>query len=1265
MMKFTAWTAGILLSALSFSGMAAEDFSLGIDRPFVQKNALRERQCLNGLWRFNPVTAEEKLTDTPPADGSGWGYFKVPAPWPSGYSKTGSFVPLLPEKKHRTAAQWHSAWYRRNFTVPASDAGKQVILEIELLQTRGMVFVDGAKAGEILFPGGELNLTKWIRPGKLQTLEIRLSAIPLKEDHYIVMDGNNIRKVVSKVQNKGITGDVFLHIVPSARIDNTHFITSVKNGTITFDSAFSGLKPGGRYTVSAEIFDRAGKSVRTFSSTPFSTEQLRSGRFSFTAPWKDAALWDIHTPQNLYTGVLTLSADGKKLDSTIPERFGFREIRIEGQNYVLNGKVLHLRAYHLPNFSAFWMPDKASKESSLLGYRRLRDLGFNFTISRNYNFAEGNVNYLRGSFEAADEFGHLWSLSLPHPWQFNRDLTQPENAAAFAQMSGYLIRKYWNHPSIILYVTNHNNAGAWGDQNPLRLGGEYKRANSPEEVKIKEAGRANFFVAQKAIAGIDPSRPTYSHASGSIGGQYSLNCYLNWAPKQERDDWLESYFKNGKYPLSFVEWGLPHIASFSSYRGPGFIWSSKGKMTSWDAEYTAAEYGDSTAKWTPEREAVLNRLIREGNKDFNWGRVSGMVGRLESVVRLKGDYFASNLPHMRAWNLGFILPWDDYAFYISKPGPRSAPENPNRWNNLNKPGIVPDFYNWGDYVLTAHKDAFALSSLGEALKRWNQPLIAWIGGEKIFTTKEHNYTPGSTIEKQLVILNDTRVPVSCDYTVWLRKINAPCVRGTVTVQPGSRAFVPFKTVLPGNLNAGTCELAAEFRFSGENVKSNFDFSLTLNVIRPADSVRRAVALYDPKGLTEKQFIRWKIPFRKITRTEDWSKFKTVVIGREALDANGSLPNLDAVRNGLNVLILEQPTRTIERLGFRMNEYGLRKLFVRSSGHPVLNGLPEGTLRDWRGEGTLLPPYLDYDQFFCPPWTWSGFKNHRVWRAGNRGTVANVQIEKPSVGNFTPIADGGFALQYAPLLEYREGKGHILFCQTEVTGRSANEPAAERLMKNMLAWIESVKPPVYRTWSAVGGTAWKTMLTTSLRLENEVGETRSADVILVGPGASEYPYLKPLVETGKTLLAFGLSPEEIGRILPGVKAELRKNAPSMLADLNSSEFNGINNMDTYFQSRLTYSTVNGQEIARLKIGKGVAILVGVTPDMLSYRDMFRHRSSWRRRMFLVSQLIRNAGIGSSSVLLERFRSAPAGKPWLNSYYLQNPVNEDDPYRYYHW
>lgn len=1244
--------------------LSAEDFSLGIDAPQRLANPSRERLCLNGLWRFLPLVDGRKLTDTPPPSGSGWGYFKVPGVWPHGAGNT-SFKPLIAPELLKTSPKWHTAWYRREITVPADVSGKQVFFEAELIQTRGTVYLDGRKAGEIVFPGGMVELTGLVRPGKRQTLEVRLSAVPLSEDHYVAMDGDNITKVAAKVKNRGITGDTFLHIVPAERIDNTHFITKVKGMTITFDSALSGLRPEKRYTVSVRIVDRNGKEVKAFASPAFRAGELKNGRFRFTGIWEDARLWDVHTPQNLYMAELTLSADGKAVDRTFPERFGFREFTIEGQNYVLNGKVIHMRAYHLPNFSAEWMADKASRESSLEAYRRLRELGFNFTISRNYNFAEGAANYLRGSFEAADEFGHLWSLSLPHPWQF-KNLTVKENADAFAAMSGYLIRKYWNHPSVILYVTNHNRAGAWGDQSPLRIGGDYQRANSAKEVEMKEKGRNDFFVAQKRIAEIDPSRPVYSHASGSLGGQYSLNCYLNWAPKQERSDWLENFYKNGKYPLSFMEWGLPHSASFSSYRWPKFIWAAEDVQTTWDVEYLAAEYGGEAAEWSLERREILDKLVQWKNKPIRWGALAGPVIRLPEVDRLLADYHTDNLRSLRAWNIGILLPWDEFVFYCKNPGTYPAVENPDRWRNLNKPGLVPDYFNWGDYVLTAHRNQFRLSKVGEANRKWNQPLIAWIGGEQVFTTKEHNYRPGDTVAKQLVVLNDLREPVECDYVVWIRNVNAPAFRGTVTVQPGKRALVPFRTRLPTRLKPGAYDLAADFRFRAAGVDKKFSDSFRMDVL-PGPAERKTgarVALYDSKGMSEKLLKRLNVPYTKVGRWSELRGFKTLVIGREALSADGDLPDLSGVRDGLNVLIFEQPTRAIERLGFRINEHGLRSVFPRSSGHPALSGLSPEHLRDWRGEATLLAPYIDYNQFFCPEWNWCGFKNTRVWRCRNRGTVANALPEKPVLGNFSPVLDGGFALQYAPVLEYREGKGRIVFCQAEVTGRTLGEPAADILAGNLLDYIRSAKPAEFRTFAAVGGKEFRDWLS-KLHLNGAVETLRDADVIVAGPGAAQYPDLTEQVRNGKKVVAVGLSAVELARLLPGVNAKQVVAGTSQLADLSAPELNGISNLDTFFQHRLNYTAVDGKEVAVVRIGKGSAVILGVAPWMLDYNELFRLRSSFRRRAFLVSQVLRNAGIDFKSVLLDRFGTGPVAEPWKGSYYLQEPISGDDPYRYYHW
>ena len=74
---------------------------------------------------------------------------------------------------------------------------------------------------------------------------------------------------------------------------------------------------------------------------------------------------------------------------------------------------------------------------------------------------------------------------------------------------------------------------------------------------------------------------------------------------------------------------------------------------------------------------------------------------------------------------------------------------------------------------------------------------------------------------------------------------------------------------------------------------------------------------------------------------------------------------------------------------------------------------------------------------------------RVWRRGNRGNVASALIEKPACGDFLPILDGGYALQYTSLVEHRAGKGMVLFCQTDVSGRTETDPAAETLARNIL------------------------------------------------------------------------------------------------------------------------------------------------------------------------------------------------------------------------
>ena len=82
------------------------------------------------------------------------------------------------------------------------------------------------------------------------------------------------------------------------------------------------------------------------------------------------------------------------------------------------------------------------------------------------------------------------------------------------------------------------------------------------------------------------------------------------------------------------------------------------------------------------------------------------------------------------------------------------------------------------------------------------------------------------------------------------------------------------------------------------------------------------------------------------------------------------------------------------------------------------------------------------------------------------------IEKPARGDFGPILDGGFSLQFSPLMEYREGEGMVLFCQMDVTGRTETDPAAESLTRNILQYVTTWKPAPHRKVLYVGDPAGK-------------------------------------------------------------------------------------------------------------------------------------------------------------------------------------------------
>jgi hypothetical protein len=487
------------------------------------------------------------------------------------------------------------------------------------------------------------------------------------------------------------------------------------------------------------------------------------------------------------------------------------------------------------------------------------------------------------------------------------------------------------------------------------------------------------------------------------------------------------------------------------------------------------------------------------------------------------------------------------------------------------------------------------------------------------------------------------------------------------------------------LSAGNYELTATVRFSTEEIQED---SFTVSVLpRPADlPADLKIALLDPKGETARLLAGLDVRFRKVEATADLSGFDVLIVGKEALTSDGPGPDVGRVRDGLKVVVFEQAAKVLEEcFGFRVAEYGLRQVFRRVPDHPLLAGLEADHLRDWRGEATLLPPRLKYTlrPRYGPTVKWCGIEVPRAWRAGCRGNVASVLIEKPARGDFLPILDGGYGLQYSPLLEYREGKGMVLFCQADVTGRTEGEPAADAVVRNMIRYVSGWKPLARRKTLYVGDPAGKKHLESAgLSLISYAKDELAADrVLIVGSSggkvlAGDAAALDKWLKEGGHVLALGLDGVEAEAFLPS-KIRMKtgehiaayfepSGAKSLLVGIGPAD---VHNRDPRELPLVTAgATILGNGVVA-KADNANVVFCQLVPWQFDWKKQMNLKRTFRRASGLVTRLAANMGAAGSTPLLARLRNpVEASKSearWLDGFYLDTPEEWDDPYRFFRW
>jgi hypothetical protein len=1237
-------------------------------KAFHESTPTRERLSINGLWRWQPSAEAARG-----APNTGWGYLRVPEPWPASIPRSASrFFYPHPDWDRTALRNLTAAWYQREITVPRNWAGQRIALYVEHLNSYAAVYIDDKQVGQMRYPAGEVDLTSAVHPGQTYVLTLRVDALPLKAVMESFRDTATARTITGTVARKGLCGDVYLVMTPAGpRITDVKIETSVRHWQITFDTLPEALDPNTSYFLKARISE-GSREITEFTSKPFKTSDLVNGRIRTVENWHPDKLWDTITPQNQYQVSVSLYSDGQKpLDTVLPVRFGFREFWIDGRDFYLNGTRIYLSAIPIDN--AQGSPLLASYEAARATLQRYKRFGINFVYTHNYGCEPGSHLSFHDLLRAADDEGVLVSFSQPHFSHYDWTAPDADQNNGYAQHAAFYVRIAENHPSVVFYSMSHNATGYSEDMNPDMIDGIHD-----DRDQWATRNKARALRAEAIVSKLDSSRIVYHHASGNLGPMHVDNFYGNWIPVQEMSDWFEHWSRTGVKPVFTCEYSVPFMWDWAMYRG----WY-KGKrefgsaVVPWElnvAEWDAQFLGDAAYKVTEEEKAVLRweaGKFRQGQGWLRWDPPQSLNSQVfDDRYRVIAMYLKDNWRAFRTWGMSANSPWD-YGSYWKQPSSRDRDRTDLPldvdWDHLQRPGPRAAYLREDEArsQLAFRPSDYQPTLAAEALYRNNMPLLGYIAGKPAaFTSKDHNFLPGETFEKQLIVINNSRQNVSCDVT-W--SFQGKTGHSPTTLLTGQQQRIAVKLTAP---ETGQYQLKAAFHFStGETQDDTF----VIDVMHLADSPSPAakIALYDPLGETAKLLARFGVRYQMVRSDADLRSFDTLIIGKHALNLRDPAPDITGVREGRKVIIFEQTGEVLEqRLGFRVAEYGLRQVFKRVPDHPLLAGVGDDNLRDWRGEATNLPPRITYEKppLFnsVPTVKWAGIPVTRVWRNGNRGSAASALIEKPARGDFLPILDGGYSLQYSPLLEHRDGKGVVLFCQLDVTGRSETDPAADTIVRNILRYIADWKPSPRRAVAYAGGDEGRKYLqSVGVPFIPYNGDNLAAgQVVVVAPGFSQKV-------SALHILALGLNAAELGRFGPLQISEMEHISSHFEPPANGGPFAGVSPAEIQNRSpRILPLITGGAQVT----GDGVlaatsaVVFSQLAPWQFTYTtDEMNKKRTFRKVAVLTARLLGNMTISPPTPLLA-YVAVPLHdneKRWLNGLYLDVPEEWDDPYRFFRW
>jgi len=396
--------------------------------------------------------------------------------------------------------------YRRHFRLPSEVAGQRAFVDFGGVMTAATVWINGQKLGE--YRGGytpfSFELTPHLNWKGDNVLAVEVDSTERKD---IPPFGNRIDYLTFG----GIYRDVQLRFVNPTFIENVFAkpMNVLRNDrSLNLRVYLEGPKTAS-LKLTAELCD--GDRVMTAKSEDLSNADQPF--HEITLPnLGNIELWDIQKPR-LYKVRVTLSSANKSLDQ-FETRIGFREAKFTPEGFYLNGKHLKLRGLNRHQTFPFVgqaMPARVQKRDAWILRKELH-----CNVVRTSHYPQ-SPHFL----EACDEYGLLVFEEIPG-WQ---NIGNDDWQSLAVQNVDKMIRRDWNHPSIIL----------WG-------------------VRINEsADNHDFYTKTNALAhALDDSRPTggvrYRYNSETLEDVFTMNDFGFPLRPPNHPLYLNTEFNGHMYP---------------------------------------------------------------------------------------------------------------------------------------------------------------------------------------------------------------------------------------------------------------------------------------------------------------------------------------------------------------------------------------------------------------------------------------------------------------------------------------------------------------------------------------------------------------------------------------------------------------------------------------------------------------------------------------------------------------------------------------------